>query len=142
MLYANPAIVLKNSCKKRTIHVSQQFSCFPYSNPTLLFSHVHFSLLAKATHPEQHEYPKQFHPEPNQRPLHQDEQHTSPERKCALPLLFAREEDKCPLRAEQQRDSDQEEDVAHCQQGAVEEEDQAEEEEEAAAAAESDADLC
>jgi hypothetical protein len=94
------------------------------------------------THPKQHEYPKQLHPEPNQRPLHQDEQHARPKRQRALPLLLAREEDKRPLRAEQQRDADQEEDVAHGQQGAVEEEDQAEQEEEAAAAAEGDADFC
>lgn len=46
------------------------------------------------------------------------------------------------MRAEQERDADQEEDVAHCEQGAVEEEDQAEKEEEAAAAAEGDADFC
>ena len=97
---------------------------------------------SKTTHPKQHEYPKQLHPKPNQRPLHQDEQHAGPKRQRALPLLFAREEDKRPLRAEQERDADEEQDVAHCEQSAVEEEDQAEQEEEAAAAAEGHTDLC
>jgi hypothetical protein len=45
------------------------------------------------------------------------------------------------LRTEEERDADEEEDVAHGQQGAVEEQDQAEDEEEAAAAAEGDADF-
>ena len=99
-------------------------------------------LQAECTHSKQHEYPKQFHPKPNQRPLHQNKQYACPKRQSALPLLFAREEDKRPLRAEQERDADQEEDVAHREQCAVEEEDQAEQEEEAAAAAEGDADFC
>jgi hypothetical protein len=97
---------------------------------------------SKTTHPKQHKYPKQFHPKPNQRPLHQDKQHARPESQRALPLLFAREKDKRPLRAEEECDSHEEQDVAHGEQGAVEEEDQAEQEEEAAAAAEGDADFC
>jgi hypothetical protein len=97
---------------------------------------------SKTTHPKQHKYPKQLHPKPNQRPLHQDKQHARPESQRALPLLFAREKDKRPLRAEEERDADEEQDVAHGEQGAVEEEDQAEQEEEAAAAAEGDADFC
>ena len=102
----------------------------------------HHPLYRRKTYPKQHKYPKQFHPKPNQRPPHENQQHARPESQRALPLVFPREEDERPLWAEEQRDADEEEDVAHGQQGAVEEEDQAEDEEEAAAAAEGDADLC
>ena len=94
------------------------------------------------THPEEHEYPKHLHREPNQRPPHENQQHARPKRQRAFPLVPAREEHKRPLRAEEERDADEEEDVAHGEQGAVEEQDQAEDEEEAAAAAEGDADFC
>jgi hypothetical protein len=141
MLYANPAIVLKNSCEEETIRVSQQFLSFSNIPVPRSLSPMYTLLPSKTTHPKKHKYPKQLHPKPNQRPLHQDEQHARPESQRALPLLFAREEDKRPLRAEEERDADEEQDVAHGEQGAVEEEDQAEQEEEAAAAAEGDADF-
>jgi hypothetical protein len=152
MLYANPAIVLKNSCEKKQFVSANKSSCLqnPKSKSHILFPchtippSIPPSIPAKkqnVTHPKQHKYPKQLYPKPNQRPLHQDEQHARPESQSALPLLFAREEDKRPLRAEEERDADEEQDVAHGEQGAVEEEDQAEQEEEAAAAAEGDADF-
>ena len=94
------------------------------------------------TYPEKHKYPKQFHSKANQRPPHENQQHTRPECQRALPLVFARKEHKRPLGSEEERDADEEEDVAHGQQSAVEEQDQAEDEEEAAAAAEGDADFC
>ena len=96
----------------------------------------------KATHPKKHEYPKHLHRKPDQRPPHQNQQHARPERQRAFPLVPAREEHECPLGPEEERDADEEEDVAHGEQGAVEEQDQAEDEEEAAAAAEGDADFC
>ena len=94
------------------------------------------------THPEEHEYPKHLHREPNQRPPHENQQHARPERQRAFPLVPAGEEHKRPLGPEEEGDADEEEDVAHGEQGAVEEQDQAEDEEEAAAAAEGDADFC
>jgi hypothetical protein len=93
------------------------------------------------TYPKKHKYPKQFHPKPNQRPPHKNEQHARPKRQRALPLVLPREEHKRPLRTEEEGDADEEEDVAHGQQSAVEEENQAEDEEEAAAAAEGDTDF-
>lgn len=95
----------------------------------------------QTTHPKQNKYPKHLHRKPDQRPPHQNQQHARPERQRAFPLVPAGEEHKRPLRAEEQRDADEEEDVAHGEQGAVEEQDQAEDEEEAAAAAEGDADF-
>lgn len=79
---------------------------------------------------------------PDKRPTDQNQQHAGPEGEGAAPFLFSREEGKGALRAEEERDADEEQNVAHGEQGAVEEEDHAEEEEEAAAAAEGDSDFC
>lgn len=95
-----------------------------------------------STHPEQHKYPEQLNSKSNQRPPHENQQHARPERQSAFPFVLAREEDERSLGPEEERYADQEEDVAHREQGAVEEEDQAEQEEEATTAAEGDADLC
>ncbi|KAK3075889.1 hypothetical protein LTR53_000463 [Teratosphaeriaceae sp. CCFEE 6253] len=61
-----------------------------------------------------------------------DEQDPGPEGETTAPFLPSREEGKGARRAEQQAHADEEEDVAHGQQGAIEEEDEAEEEEEEA----------
>ena len=96
----------------------------------------------KQTHPKKHKHAKHLHPKPYERPPHQNQQHARPKRQRALPLVLAGEKHKCSLGPEEQGDADEEEDVAHGEQGAVEEQDQAEDEEEAAAAAEGDADFC
>jgi hypothetical protein len=96
----------------------------------------------KQTHPKKHKHAKHLDPKPYERPPHQNQQHARPKRQRALPLVLAGEKHKCSLGPEEQGDADEEEDVAHGEQGAVEEEDQAEEEEEAAARAEGDADFC
>lgn len=82
--------------------------------------------------PKQDKNPIALHHEPHQRPAQQDQKDTCPEGRATTPLLSPREEEEGALGPEEQGDADEEEDVAHGEQGAVEEEDEAEEEEEAA----------
>lgn len=83
------------------------------------------------TYPKQDEDPITLHRKPDQRPPHQNQQYARPKRQATAPFLFACEEEKCSLRAEEERDAYEEEDVAHGKESTVKEEDEAEDEEEA-----------
>ncbi|KAK3049416.1 hypothetical protein LTR09_009335 [Extremus antarcticus] len=103
----------------------------------------HRDVIRKPSHrleelPKQVENPYQLDSESYDRPAHQDQQNptTNPKRRTPPPLVSPRKKQKCPLRPEEEGDADEEEDVAHGEQGTVEEEDEAEEEEEGAAGAE------
>lgn len=82
---------------------------------------------------KQHEYPIQLDHKPNEGPSQQYQGNTGDERDSAFELLSPSEEGERLLDPDDQRETDEEEDVAHCEHGAVEEEKDAAEEEEAAA---------
>ncbi|KAK3115858.1 hypothetical protein LTR53_004358 [Teratosphaeriaceae sp. CCFEE 6253] len=115
MLYAKPAIVLKNLFATNI-------------SPALVpHSSCKANILSK-----QNKDAIALHREPHKRPPDQDEQDPGPEGETTAPFLPSREEGEGARRAEQQAHADEEEDVAHGQQGAIEEEDEAEEQEEEA----------
>lgn len=80
--------------------------------------------------PKQHKNPITLHSKPHKRPPHQYKQYPRPKSRASPPFLAAGEEGEGPLGAEEEGYPDEEEDVAHGEQGAVEEEDKAEDEEE------------
>lgn len=75
MLYAKPAIVLKNLC---TI-----------VSPSTLY-HVNLEGLDSLS--EQIKYAHAFHHEPDERPPHQDQKYASPKCRATSPFLLSREE--------------------------------------------------
>lgn len=87
------------------------------------------------------EHPITLHRKPHKRPPHQNQQNSRPKCRCSPPFLSSGEKSEGSLRAEEEGDADEEENVAHGKEGAIKKEDEAEEEEEAAACAECDADF-
>jgi hypothetical protein len=73
--------------------------------------------------PKQVEDAHTLHHEPNKRPSRQYEYDAEPERRTTTPFVAAGEEEKCTLRTQEERYADEEENVAHGEEGTVEEED-------------------
>ena len=84
----------------------------------------------------------QLNQEADKRPPHQYQANPRRERRRALDFLSSRKEGESLLDADDQRQADEEEDVAHCEHGSVEEEEHAAEEEEATTGAEGYAYFC
>lgn len=113
MLYAKPAIVLKNLCA--TVSLSN-------------FCRVR--LKDRDSLSKQIENANTFHHKPNKRPPHQDQEYARPERSTTSPFLLSCKEQECSLWSKKKCYADKKEDVTHGKKGAVEEEDQTEEQEE------------